>query len=366
MCFFRPPEQCLLGRVMRVERRASMDKNKLNCIRKYAKQGAFWTVSFCYFFSLRLVAVIEKTRITPDMLTWSSIFLCSAGAALLFVYPGNYGWWLAAGLLFQAAYILDCADGQLARYKQQFSENGWRIDLYSDRFKEYIILLSMTYVVSLSRPWFWLVGMTALAVLGTQKYIHLQEIIRSTSFKIDQKQKLPDKTRVYQRKTRLERIKAFKERFKLGFMNIGEFYFLNLIFIIAGRMEWFFYSTILYGLFSLGYYLALSINNERFFRLNLSKFLQEDKDLVVFGTGAGGRNLVMNLLDQGINIAYLCDNNREKWGTSLLGLEIKEPERLKKEAEKTNVIIASAWWHEIYNQLLSYGLKEEQILTVYD
>lgn len=74
----------------------------------------------------------------------------------------------------------------------------------------------------------------------------------------------------------------------------------------------------------------------------------------------------MNLLDQGINIAYLCDNNREKWGTRLLGLEIKEPEQLKKEAEKTNVIIASAWWHEIYNQLLSYGLKEEQILTVYD
>src|SRR5690606_33975230 len=140
-------------------------------------------------------------------------------------------------------------------------ENGWRIDLYSDRFKEYIILLSMTYVVSLSRPWFWLPGMTALAVLGTEKYIHLQEIIRSTSFKIDQKQKLPEKTRVCQRKSRLERIKAFKERFNLGFMDIGEFYFLNLVFIIAGRMEWFFYSIILYGLFSLGYYLVLNINN---------------------------------------------------------------------------------------------------------
>src|SRR5690554_566469 len=208
----------------------SMEKNKLNRIRKHAKQMDFWTVSFCHFFSLRLVAVIEKTRFTPDMLTWSSFFLCLSGAVLLFIYPGNYGWQLAAGLLFQTSYIFDCADGQLARYKKQFSENGWRVDLYSDRIKEYVILISMTYALISDWNWIWFAGMTAMAVLSLQKYLRVQEIMNSTLLAANSRKKLPNAVKVNRCKAGLERIKAVKEKYHLGNMNIGEFYFLNLVF----------------------------------------------------------------------------------------------------------------------------------------
>lgn len=341
-------------------------ENKVNRIRKHAKKLDFWTVNFCHFFSLRLVAVIEKTCFTPDMLTWGSLVLCFSGATLLFIYPGNYWWQLTAGLLFQAAYIFDCADGQLARYKQQFSENGWRFDLYSDRIKEYVILISMTYALISYRNWIWLAGMTAAAVLSLQKYLRVQEIMKSTLLVVNNRRKLQNATKINRCKVRLERVKAMKEKFNLGIMNIGEFYFLNLVFIITGRLEWFFYCIIIYGVLSIGYYLVVNINNERFLCLHLRRFLHDGKELVVFGAGSGGRNLLINLLYQEVEVAYLCDNNKEKWGTSLLGLTIKDPEELKKEKEKVNVIIASIWRREIYNQLKSFGFRDEQLLAVYE
>ena len=342
-----------------------MDQNKLKRISQHAKKVDFWTMKFCYFFSIRLVALVEHTFLTPDHLTWGSIFLCLLGAVLIFLYPGNYWWQLAAGILFQTSYILDCADGQLARYKQQFSENGWRLDLYSDRVKEYAILISMTYAFISYRNWGWVVGMTAMGVLSLQKYLRAHEILKSTLFTVNRSRKISNVEKVYRHKARLGRIKEFKEKYNLGMMYIGEFYLFNLVFIIVGRLEWFFYTIIIYGLFSIWYYLALNINNERFLHLHISRFLHEGKRIIVFGTGSGGRNILFNLLNQGIEVAYLCDNDKRKWGTSLLGLPIKDPEELRKEKERVNVIIASMWHQEIYNQLKSFGLKDEQLLAAY-
>ena len=343
-----------------------MDRNKLKSISQHAKKVDFWTIKVCYFFSFRLVVLVEQTFITPDFLTWSSIFLCLSGAALLFLYPGNYWWQLTAGLLFHLSYILDCADGQLARYKQQFSENGWRLDLYSDRIKEYLILLSMTYALTSYRNVGLLAGMTAMAVLSLQKYLRVQEVLNSTLINVKSRRKTTlNATKIYRRKVRLGRIKQVKEKYNLGLMNIGEFYFLNLVFIIAGRFEWFFYTIIIYGLFSIWYYLALNINNERFFHLHINRFFHDEKKLIVFGTGSGGRNILFNLLNQGIEVAYLCDNDKSKWGTSLLGLPVKNPEVLRQDKEKVNVIIASAWHQEIYDQLKLFGFEDEQLLVAY-
>ena len=85
----------------------------------------------------------------------------------------------------------------------------------------------------------------------------------------------------------------------------------------------FFYFTIIYVVFSIGYTLVSSINNERWLRLQIGRFLREGKKLVVFGAGAGSRELLINLLKQGIKGADICNNDKEKWGTLLFEIMIK-------------------------------------------
>ena len=337
----------------------------LDLIRKYAKPVDFWTVNFSYFFSLRLVSLIQNTGITPDMLTWSSLLLTIAGVVILFIFPHIYGWWLVAGILFQFSYILDCADGQLARYKQKFSPNGWRIDLYTDRIKEHLILISLTYVVVLYKQGFWIISMFAMALEGMLKYIRLQETLKATTFQNKIRWGNVDLSRVNKYRKKLGCINNLKKRFNLGFMNIGEFYFFNFICIIFGEMEFFFYLIIVYSLFSLIYYLLNNLINEVYFEVNFSRFLEEEKEIVLFGTGSGGRNLLANLLEKGIKIGYICDNNAEKWGSSLYGVIIHPPAQLKLDRNKVNVLIASTWWYDISKQLKAYGLTDEQILSVY-
>lgn len=340
--------------------------NDLPQIKKHAKPVDFWTVNFSYFFSLRFVSLIQHTPITPDMLTWGSFLICLVGAGFFFICPNTYRWWIASGILFQISYILDCADGQLARYKKQFSPNGWRIDLYTDRLKELAIFTAMSHALSAAVSWFWLVGMAAMALYVMLKYVNLQEVLKSTAFSTDLNERLPDLAKVVRRRKRLNRIKEVKSKLNLGFMNIGEFYFFNLVSILLGRMEYFFYAIIGYSLFSIIYHLMLNVTNEMYFRINFARFREEGKDLVVFGTGSGSRQLISSLMEQNIKITFISDNNPEKWGTSFLGIPVKDPAGLKNEIDKVNIIIASAWWFEITEQLKSYGYQEDQILAVYN
>lgn len=48
-------------------------------------------------------------------------------------------------LVHQISFIFDCADGQLARFKQQFSSYGAWLDQTADRIKEYVLALSLAY-----------------------------------------------------------------------------------------------------------------------------------------------------------------------------------------------------------------------------
>lgn len=102
-----------------------------------------WTNFIYYPLSVRLVYLIRKTAITPNQLTLSSLVLALIGCA--FFASGLRADVLWGLLLVQISYVIDCADGQLARYKQMFSPLGGWIDQVADRIKEFAIYTSLTY-----------------------------------------------------------------------------------------------------------------------------------------------------------------------------------------------------------------------------
>jgi phosphatidylglycerophosphate synthase len=82
--------------------------------------------------SLRVDRFLVNTRITPNQLTYLMVVAgILAGAALL--APGLPGA-IAGAVLIQVYLLLDCVDGEVARWKKQFSLGG----VYLDRVGAYL------------------------------------------------------------------------------------------------------------------------------------------------------------------------------------------------------------------------------------
>ena len=69
------------------------------------------------------MTVLARTRISPNQVTLLSILPMVAGVIAFVTLPGPMGLWLGV-IGVELAYILDCADGQLARVTQTSSPVG--------------------------------------------------------------------------------------------------------------------------------------------------------------------------------------------------------------------------------------------------
>jgi phosphatidylglycerophosphate synthase len=83
--------------------------------------------------SLHLTRAVTPFRwVTPNGLTWAML-LCGLAAAVVLTVPR---WWTAliAFVLVQVQELLDCSDGELARWRQRFGASG----IYLDRIGHYV------------------------------------------------------------------------------------------------------------------------------------------------------------------------------------------------------------------------------------
>lgn len=138
-----------------------------------------WTNYLYYTFSLRLVYLIRNTWITPNMLTLTALLLVLMGSACY--ATGVRSVVLIGLILVQISYVLDCADGQLARYRQHFSALGGWLDQTADRIKEFVMYFSLAYGYTRFHPgntgiWMW--AMFALFSLYLLEYFGQIKLIR--------------------------------------------------------------------------------------------------------------------------------------------------------------------------------------------
>lgn len=99
-----------------------------------ARDGFFTT--FCVSpYSRYLARWCARRGLTPNQVTTASLLtaLVAAGCAA----TGTRTGFVAAGVLLLASFVLDCADGQLARYALRYSTLGAWLDATFDRAKEY-------------------------------------------------------------------------------------------------------------------------------------------------------------------------------------------------------------------------------------
>jgi phosphatidylglycerophosphate synthase len=81
-----------------------------------------------------VVYALKGTPITPNQVTFLSTVVAAGAAAMFAVGPG-YGWLVAAALVFEFSFVLDCADGMLARLRKIASPLGHLLDFLMDELK---------------------------------------------------------------------------------------------------------------------------------------------------------------------------------------------------------------------------------------
>jgi phosphatidylglycerophosphate synthase len=86
-----------------------------------------------------LLVPLQPSAITPNQVTLASLVVFVAGAALLVLVPG-WGGLLAAVLVIELSYVLDCVDGQLARLRGTSTPVGAHLDFLVDELKAFLLV----------------------------------------------------------------------------------------------------------------------------------------------------------------------------------------------------------------------------------
>ncbi|MFF5856950.1 DUF5941 domain-containing protein [Streptomyces sp. NPDC012751] len=114
---------------------AAVDDEAVRLRSAVKSRDGFFTTFLISPYSRYIARWCARRGLTPNQVTTASLLtaLIAAGCAA----TGTRGGFIAAGALLIASFVLDCTDGQLARYALKYSTLGAWLDATFDRAKEY-------------------------------------------------------------------------------------------------------------------------------------------------------------------------------------------------------------------------------------
>ncbi|MFJ3304253.1 DUF5941 domain-containing protein [Streptomyces sp. NPDC086549] len=132
-----------------------------------ARDG-FFTTFFISPYSRYIARWCARRGLTPNQVTTASLLtaLIAAGCAA----TGTRVGFVAAGILLICSFVLDCTDGQLARYSLQYSTLGAWLDATFDRAKEYAYYAGLALGAARGGDDVWALALGAM-VLQTCRHV---------------------------------------------------------------------------------------------------------------------------------------------------------------------------------------------------
>ncbi|MFI6697970.1 DUF5941 domain-containing protein [Streptomyces sp. NPDC050509] len=132
-----------------------------------ARDGFFTT--YCISpYSRYLARWCARRGLTPNQVTTASLVTALIAAAC--AATGTRGGYVAAGALLLFSFVLDCTDGQLARYSLQYSTMGAWLDATFDRAKEYAYYAGLALGAARGGDDVWALALGAM-VLQTCRHV---------------------------------------------------------------------------------------------------------------------------------------------------------------------------------------------------
>ena len=130
----------------------------------------FYSVFFLRKISKLFTWLAVKLNMTPNQVT-----LISFAIGIFSAYQFSLGtyWTIFSGaVLLQLSIIIDCVDGELARYNRTFSALGAWLDAITDRIKEYLVFFALAYGAAKSGRDLWI---PAIGMMIFQTFRHLSD-----------------------------------------------------------------------------------------------------------------------------------------------------------------------------------------------
>ncbi|MGI5269257.1 CDP-alcohol phosphatidyltransferase family protein [Nonomuraea sp. CA-218870] len=125
------------------------------------RNGEHWAgVLYMRRLSIYVTWLMTKTSVTPNQLTWV-MTVAGVAAGVVVALPGL---WAAVGaaLLVQVYLLLDCSDGELARWTGKTSLTGVYLDRVGAYFAEAALLAGLGWRASAVLPdWYTVLGFAA-------------------------------------------------------------------------------------------------------------------------------------------------------------------------------------------------------------
>ena len=152
------------GRNTKIEELTPIKAKRLKLNLANRSNDGFFSVLVLRRLSKPITAFSVKFGISPNLITFVSL-LVGFYAAYLFAQSE----YLAGAIIFQLSLIIDCSDGEVARYTRKFSDFGRWFDASTDRVKEYLVYGSLAY--SAGNEWWFF----AIALMTLQTIRHLSD-----------------------------------------------------------------------------------------------------------------------------------------------------------------------------------------------
>jgi phosphatidylglycerophosphate synthase len=131
------------------------------------RDGLFTTFAISPY-SRYLARWCARRGLTPNQVTTASLVTALIAAAC--AATGTRTGFVAAGVLLLGSFVLDCTDGQLARYSLQYSTLGAWLDATFDRAKEYAYYAGLAFGAARGGDDVWALALGAM-VLQTARHV---------------------------------------------------------------------------------------------------------------------------------------------------------------------------------------------------
>ncbi|MFD9634718.1 DUF5941 domain-containing protein [Streptomyces violascens] len=147
---------------------AAVDDEAVRLRNAVKSRDGFFTTHFISPYSRYIARWCARRGLTPNQVTTASLItaLIAAGCAA----TGTRGGYVAAGVLLILSFVLDCTDGQLARYSLQYSTMGAWLDATFDRAKEYAYYAGLALGAARGGDDVWALALGAM-VLQTCRHV---------------------------------------------------------------------------------------------------------------------------------------------------------------------------------------------------
>jgi phosphatidylglycerophosphate synthase len=159
----------LTARKEAYDRIAAVDGEAVRLRRAVKSDDGLFATLFVSSYSRYLARWCAHRGLSPNAVTLLSLVVAVIGA--LTATTGTRAGYIGAAVALYLSFVLDCTDGQLARYSLNFSRVGSWLDATFDRVKEYAVYAGLAFGAARNGDDVWLLAALAMAVQTLRHHI---------------------------------------------------------------------------------------------------------------------------------------------------------------------------------------------------